>query len=99
MATKLYVGNLSYNTTEASLRSAFEVHGALTSVTIIAGKGFGFVEFENEEDAEKAKSALNQTELDGRVIRVDDARPRENKPRGGFGGRREGRAGGGRRRF
>jgi len=98
MATKLYVGNLSYNTTEATLRNAFEAHGNITSVTIIAGKGFGFVEFENEEDAEKAKSALNQTELEGRIIRVDDARPRESKPRGGFGGRREGR-GGGRRRF
>lgn len=87
MANKLYVGNLNYATTEDALRSAFSAHGEVKSVTIISGKGFGFVEFESEQDAEKAKSALNGTELDGRTIRVDDARPREAPARTGAGGR------------
>lgn len=96
MAKKLYVGNLNYSTTESALREAFGAHGEVADVTIIEGKGFGFVEFTTEEAAEKAKAALNESELDGRTIRVDDARPRQDRPnRGGYGGRE---SGGGRRR-
>ncbi|OPX23103.1 MAG: hypothetical protein B1H03_02670 [Planctomycetales bacterium 4484_113] len=99
MAKKLYVGNLNYSTSESALREAFGVHGDVTEVTIIEGKGFGFVEFATEEAAEKAKTALNESDLDGRTIRVDDARPRTNRPsRGGFGGRDSGGGGGGSRR-
>ncbi len=90
MNKKLYVGNLNYSTTEDALREKFSAFGQVTSVTIIQGKGFGFVEFESAESAEKAKADLNQTELDGRTIRVDYARPREDKPREGFGGRGRG---------
>jgi len=99
MGKKLYVGNLSYSTSESRLREAFGAHGQVESVTIIEGKGFGFVEFATDEAAEKAKTALNESELDGRTIRVDEARPRTERPsRGGFGGGREDRGGGSRRR-
>ena len=98
MAKKLYVGNLSYSTTESTLRQTFGSYGEITGVTMIEGKGFSFVEFSTEEDAQKAKAALNGTELDGRTIRVDDARPRESRPsRGGFSGRPSSGRGGGRR--
>ncbi|MDI6732797.1 MAG: RNA-binding protein [Planctomycetota bacterium] len=81
--TKLYVGNLSYQTTEETLRGAFGAHGQVVSVTIIAGKGFGFVEMDSAESAQKAKDALNNAELEGRNIKVDEARPkREDGPRG-----------------
>ncbi len=90
MANKLYVGNLNYATTEDTLKSTFGVHGEVTSVTIISGKGFGFVEFADDESAQKAKDALNGTELDGRTIRVDEARPRESRPAGGRTGGRSG---------
>ncbi len=88
MSNKLYVGNLSYSTSEEALRDAFSVHGEVTGVTIIAGRGFGFVEFADDESAEKAKEALNGAELDGRTLRVDEARPRESRaPRSGGVGR------------
>lgn len=72
---KLYVGNLSYRTTEDELREAFAAYGDILSVRIIEGKGFGFVEMESSEAAERAKDGLNETELGGRTIRVDEARP------------------------
>jgi len=72
---KLYVGNLSYQTTEDELREAFSAYGDVVSVRIIAGRGFGFVEMESIEAAERAKEGLNETELGGRTIRVDEARP------------------------
>ena len=76
MATKkLYVGNLSYETTEDGLREAFSAYGNVLSVRIIGGRGFGFVEMESIEAAERAKDGLNETELGGRTIRVDEARP------------------------
>lgn len=90
MALKLYVGNLNYNTTEESLRSAFESYGDVVSVKIIQGKGFGFVEYGSNEAAEAAKTAMDGKDLDGRPLRVNDARPPEKKPfgdrgeRGGF---------------
>jgi len=83
MATnKLYVGNLSYRTTEDELRGAFAAYGDILSVRIIEGKGFGFVEMESSEAAERAKEGLNETELGGRTIRVDEARPPREREQG-----------------
>jgi len=86
MAKRLYVGNLSYQTAESSLRQTFEEFGSLKDVTIVEGKGFGFVEFETDDAAQKAMNALNGTQLDGRQIRVDVAQARTQRsdsPRGG----------------
>jgi RNA recognition motif-containing protein len=83
----LYVGNLNYRTTEDALGHAFAEFGNVMDVTIIEGKGFGFVEMETDEGATKARESLNGAELDGRTIRVDEARPRpERNDRGGRGG-------------
>jgi RNA recognition motif-containing protein len=87
MSKRLYVGNLAYSTTEEALRAKFSAHGNVTSVTIIQGKGFGFVEFDSESAAQAAKA----TEIDGRTIRVDEARAREERP--------QSHSGGGQRRF
>lgn len=87
---KLYVGNLSYNTTDATLNDLFAPFGQVESARVItdrdsgASKGFGFVEMSNA-DAQKAMGALNGREIDGRAIRVNEAKPQEN--RGGGGGR------------
>lgn len=87
MGNKLYVGNLNYQTSEEMIKTAFGAHGNVVSVTIIHGKGFGFVEMGSDAEAQKAKEAMNNTDLDGRKIRVDEARPRqEGGPRGGGGG-------------
>ena len=76
---KLYVGNFKYNTTEEQLKELFSEHGEVVKVDIIGDKGFGFVEMSDSSEAEKAKEALNETDLDGRTLRVDEARPQ--KPR------------------
>ena len=87
---KLYVGNLSYNTTDSTLNDLFSPFGQVESARVItdrdsgASKGFGFVEMSNA-DAQKAMGALNGREIDGRAIRVNEAKPQEN--RGGGGGR------------
>lgn len=89
MAKKLYVGNLDYTVTEQDLETLFSEHGELLSTTVVKdrysgrSKGFGFVEFANNEDAQKAKQALNGQELKGRALRVDDAREqrRDRGPR------------------
>jgi RNA recognition motif-containing protein len=95
---KLYVGNLSYRTTEDGLRQKFAESGNVLSTTIMEGRGFGFVEMESKEAAQKAKDELDGSELDGQSIRVDEARPQRQRgggrPRGGGGPR-----GGGRRDF
>lgn len=93
-SAKLYVGNLNYETTEASVKALFEQHGDVTSVNLISDrgtgrpKGFGFVEMATAEMAEAAKAALDGTELDGRMLKVDSAK--EQQPRaprsGGYGG-------------
>ena len=91
----IYVGNLSYNTTEADLREAFSKHGEVSEVRMITdrdtgrSKGFGFVEMPNAEEARAAMDALNETDLHERTIKVNEARPREDRPqrRGGGGGR------------
>ncbi len=99
MESKLFVGNLSYNVTEEELRELFSQAGELKEVTLIVDrdtrrpKGFGFVEFVNQADAEKAIQMFNDYELDNRRLTVNIARPREE--RGGTGGR-GGRSGRGR---
>ncbi|MDQ1316922.1 MAG: hypothetical protein QG641_1208 [Candidatus Poribacteria bacterium] len=88
MGRKLYVGNLSFNTTDQMLQDAFSPHGEVTSATVIKdrdtsrSKGFGFVEFAQDADAQKAKGAMDGKELDGRSLRVDEAKePREREQR------------------
>ncbi len=85
-SNKLYVGNLNYQTSEEELREIFSAHGQVVSVTLIAGKGFGFVEMDSPAAAQAAKEALNGTDLQGRAIVVDEARP-PKKREGGGGGR------------
>lgn len=86
MAKKLFVGGLSWNTTDDTLREAFAQHGTVASAQIIfdkmsgRSKGFGFVEFESDEEADAAIAALNGTELDGRTITVNEARPMGERP-------------------
>ncbi len=101
MARKLYVGNLSYSTTEDDLREAFSKIGEVASATLIIdqsngrSKGFGFVEMATDEDAAKAISALNGTSLFDRTITVNEARPKtERGGSGGYGGGRGGDRGG-----
>lgn len=87
---KIYVGNLSYQTTDEELRSAFSNYGEVSSAEIIQdratgrSKGFGFVEMANRQEAEAAIQGLNETEMSQRRIVVNEARPKED--RGGFGG-------------
>ncbi|OGE80864.1 MAG: RNA-binding protein [Candidatus Doudnabacteria bacterium RIFCSPHIGHO2_01_FULL_43_23] len=104
MAKKLYVGSLPYETTDEELREHFSSAGAVSSANIIMdkfsgrSKGFGFVEFENDADADKAVEQFNGSELGGRKLVVNEARPMtDRKPRGGgSGGFRGGNGGGGR---
>lgn len=102
MAKKLYVGGLSYNTTQDTLKDTFSQAGSVDSATIITdkfsgrSKGFGFVEMSNDEEAEKAIEMFNGKELEGRTITVNEARPMEPRaPREGGGFNRGGRGGGG----
>ena len=98
MAKRIYVGGLSYGTTSEELRDYFEQIGPVVSADVITdretgrSRGFGFVEMENDADADAAVEQLNGTELDGRTLTVSEAR--ERAPRmGGFGGAGGGRAG------
>lgn len=100
MNKKLYVGNLSYDTTEDELRGLFATVGAVASVTLLTDrdtgrpKGFGFVEMETAEDAQKAIQTLNGQVLHDRAMKIDEARPpREQGSRGGYGYDRGGRSG------
>lgn len=77
--SKLYVGNLAYSVTEEQLQKLFSEYGEVKSVKIIEGKGFGFVEMGTNEEAEKAKEALNEKEYEGRTLRIDEARPPKKK--------------------
>ncbi|MDH7601168.1 MAG: RNA-binding protein [Armatimonadota bacterium] len=99
MANKtLYVGNMSYDTTEEDLRRLFEPHGPVAEVRIIGNKGFAFVEIPEDNMAAAIESA-NGKEFGGRTLTVNEARPRNNdRGNGGFGGR-GGFGGGGRRRW
>ncbi|THJ21560.1 MAG: RNA-binding protein [Nitrospira sp. CG24E] len=100
MGSKIYVGGLPYSTTEQELSGLFSVHGAVTSSRIITDKftgqsrGFGFVEMSSDAEAQAAITALNGTELGGRTLTVNEARPQEPRTGGGGGGR-GGRGGGG----
>lgn len=78
---KLYVGNLNYSVTEQELDELFSKYGEVSSVKIIEGRGFGFVEMASQNEAEKAKDSLDGYELKGRNLRVNEARSRERKPR------------------
>lgn len=101
----LYVGNLPHNTTEAELRNFFEPHGAVEKVTLVTdretgrSRGFGFVEMTDAGEAEKAIAALNGTQLGGRALTINEAKPKTDRPKGGGGGgQRFGGGGGGRGR-
>jgi RNA recognition motif-containing protein len=99
MATKLYVGNLSFETTEGDLRQLFGTHGTVTSCNLILDKitgksrGFAFVEMASPAEASKAIATENGRDHQGRALTVNEAKPREDRPRGGGGG---GYGGGGR---
>ncbi|GIK18181.1 MAG: RNA-binding protein [Leptolyngbya sp. PLA2] len=99
---KLYVGNLSFSTTEDRLRELFEEHGQVASATLVMDRdtgrprGFGFVEFNNDDEARAAINALNGKNVDGRDLTVNEAKPRENRGGGGGGGRGGYGGGGGR---
>jgi len=106
MGSKIYVGGLPYATTDAQLQEIFSVHGAVESARVITDKftgrsrGFGFVEMASSEEAQKAIQALNGTDLEGRNLTVNEARPQEKRSggfgdRGGGGGERRGGGGGG----
>lgn len=92
MNTKLFVGNLSYNTTENQLRDLFAAHGNVIEVDLILDKfsgrprGFGFITMETKEGADAAIQALNGKSIDGRAMTVNEARPREERPGSGGGG-------------
>lgn len=91
MGTKLYVGNLSYDTTNETLQEVFSAHGKVASAEVIMdrmtgrAKGFGFVEMGSPQEAQAAVAALNGQAIDGRTIVVNEARPKEPRT-GGFGG-------------
>jgi cold-inducible RNA-binding protein len=91
MGSKLYVGNLSYNVTNADLEQLCAQHGTVTSAEVIQdrdtgrSKGFGFVQMGSDAEAQAAISALNGQEHDGRALTVNEAKPKENRS-GGFGG-------------
>ena len=107
MGSKLYVGNLSYSTTSSDLEQLFAQHGTVSSAEVISdretgrSKGFGFVQMGTDEEAQAAIASLNGQEHDGRPLTVNEAKPREDRPRGGggggggYGGGGGGRGGGG----
>ena len=100
MGSKLYVGNLSYDTTSSDLEQLFAPHGTVQSAEVISdrdtgrSKGFGFVQMGSDAEATAAIAAMNGHEVDGRALTVNEAKPREDRPRGGGGGG-GGRGGGG----
>ena len=105
MSNKMFVGNLSFNTTENDLQDAFAAHGTVTEVNLMMDRatgrprGFGFVTMSTPEEAQTAIAALNGKQLDGRDLTVNIARPREERPAGGGGRRDYGGGGGGRNRY
>ena len=108
MSNKLFVGNLSFNTTENALQDAFAAYGTVTETNLMMDRmtnrprGFAFVTMSSSEEAQKAIEGLNGHQLSGRALTVNVARPREERSGGGGGGRREfsgGSGGGGRNRY
>jgi len=108
MNSKLFVGNLSFNTTESDLSAAFAAFGTVTETNLMKDRetgrprGFGFITMSSDEEAQKAIEGLNGKDMDGRALTVNIAKPREERaPGGGGGGRRDygGGGGGGRGRY
>jgi RNA recognition motif-containing protein len=103
MSNKIFVGNLSFDTTENDLNDLFAAHGTVTETNLMmdrdTGKprGFAFVTMSSAEEAQKAIAALNGKNVGGRALTVNVARPREERPPGGGGSRGPGGGGGGRR--
>ena len=101
MSNKLFVGNLSFDTTENDLQDAFAAFGTVTETNLMIdrttnrSRGFGFVTLSTAEEAQKAIDGMNGKDMGGRALTVNVARPREERPSGGGGGRREFRGGGG----
>ena len=105
MSTTVFVGNLSFNTTENDLQDAFAAHGQVVEATLMMdrmtgrSRGFAFVTYSTPEEAQKAIEAMNGAQIDGRALTVNIARPKEERPPGGGGRdrgpRREGGGGGG----
>jgi cold-inducible RNA-binding protein len=101
MSTKLFVGNLSFKTTENELQDAFSAHGTVVEANLMMDRmsgrprGFGFVTMSTPEEAQKAIEALHGADLGGRALTVNVARPREERPAGGGGGGGRGYGGGG----
>ena len=97
----IYVGNLSYDTTDRDLEEAFAKHGAVSSARVVMdrdtgrARGFGFVEMPNKAEGDAAIAAMNGTQLQGRTLNVNEARPREDRRGGGGGGGYGGGGGGG----
>jgi len=93
MNNKLFVGNLSFNTTENDLQDAFAPHGTVVEASLVTdratgrGRGFGFVTMSTDEEAQTAIAAMNGKSIDGRAVNVNVARPREERPAGGGYGR------------
>lgn len=100
MNTKMYVGNLSYDATDGDLRELFEAHGTVSDVFIVKDResgrprGFAFVSMETPEEMNAAIEGLNGEEYLGRALTINEARPREERPKGGGGGRNFGGGGG-----
>jgi RNA recognition motif-containing protein len=101
MGSKLYVGNLSYGVTSSDLEALFSPHGTVQSAEVIQdrdtgrSKGFGFVQMGSDEEAQAAIAALSGQQHEGRALTVNEAKPREDRPRGGGGGGGRGGYGGG----
>ena len=90
----IFVGNLSFGVTEDAIRTAFEAYGTVDRVSVVKdrdtgqARGFGFVEMSNDAEGNRAISALNGRELDGRALNVNEARPKTDRPGGGGSGRK-----------
>jgi RNA recognition motif-containing protein len=97
---KLFVGGLPFSTSDDELAQIFGAHGAIASAVVVKdrdtgrSKGFGFVEFENDEEGKAAEKALHNSDLGGRAITVNEARPKEDRPRRDFGVNGGGNGGG-----
>jgi len=97
----IFVGNLSFDATEGTVRSMFEQYGTVDRVNIVTdrdtgrARGFGFVEMSNDAEGQNAIAGINGRDMDGRTLNVNEARPKENRAGGGGGGYRGGGGGGG----
>lgn len=105
MGSKIYVGGLPYSVTEQDLAELFSAHGTVESARVITDKftgqsrGFGFVEMSSAAEAQSAISSLNNSQMNGRTLIVNEAKPQENRGGGGYGGGGNRGGGGGGRRY